>query len=320
MMQRVSLVLLLATFGALALAACGDQAPAPTALQSVDQEPIIFSKDTPTPQDEEFRDELREGTFTICKVFEGEQRFTFLTTVDGPGMATAPLYEPEVTLGDGECADVYTAPSEPGIGPDLVTITEQLPEGFQVDRVAIWSKDEQPDGSFLITFHELGPNTLSVQGSIDAGKIGCVVIFYNSRIPDEGECTRTPGYWKTHPEAWPVDSIEIGGNTYTKEEAIELLWLPERGDKTKTLFRALVAAKLNEAAGTDVSCVADDMDWADAWMAAHPVCSGVHGNTEAWYSGEPLYMKLDDYNNGLLCAPHCEDEDDGGEDLQISEQ
>ena len=35
--------------------------------------------------------------------------------------------------------------------------------------------------------------------------------------------SRTLGYWKNHPDAWPVDEITCGGTTFTKEEAIELM-------------------------------------------------------------------------------------------------
>ena len=65
------------------------------------------------------------------------------------------------------------------------------------------------------------------------------------------EC-RSPGYWKNHPEAWPVNTITIGGVTYTKEEAICYMKMPVKGDKTITMFKALVSAKLNEANGCTV--------------------------------------------------------------------
>ena len=29
--------------------------------------------------------------------------------------------------------------------------------------------------------------------------------------------TGTPGFWKNHPEAWPVSSVTVGGVTYTKD-------------------------------------------------------------------------------------------------------
>ena len=68
--------------------------------------------------------------------------------------------------------------------------------------------------------------------------------------PVQGPGTGTPGYWKNHPEAWPVGEITIGGVVYTKAEAIAVM---ESGDKDKsfTMFRHLVSAKLNVLAGND---------------------------------------------------------------------
>jgi hypothetical protein len=115
--------------------------------------------------------------------------------------------------------------------------------------------------------------------------------------------TGTPGYWKNHPEAWPVSGITIGGTTYTKAEAIA--WLGKVGkDKTTTMFSSLVPAKLNVLIGNTDSCVATSIASANAWMAAHPVGSKVAASSPAWAEGEPWHQQLDAYNNGLLCAPH----------------
>lgn len=116
--------------------------------------------------------------------------------------------------------------------------------------------------------------------------------------------TGTIGYWKTHPDAWPVDEIEIGGVTYTKAEAISIMKQPVKGDKTLNMFAQLVAAKLNVIIGNDSSCIADTIAAADAWMATYPPGSGVGASSPAWQVGGPLHDKLDDYNNGRLCAPH----------------
>jgi len=46
-------------------------------------------------------------------------------------------------------------------------------------------------------------------------------------LPVQQPGTGTPGYWKNHPEAWPVSSITVGGLTYTKAQAIAydpLIW------------------------------------------------------------------------------------------------
>ena len=297
----------------LAIGACSDGGPAdPQGSFEFDSTMTSSLESEPTEKDKEFLPHLKDGYFTVCKVAEGSTEiFTFLTVAEGPGVATAPVYVEKVTLGDGDCADVYAAPVVEG--SDDVTITEIVPEGWQVDRVFIWSLDIV-DGVSETTWHEFPAGTTTVSGAISAGKLGCVVIFYNSEEPDvPGECTRTPGYWKTHPEAWPVDSITIGGTTYTREEALAILWMPERGDKSKTMFRALVAAELNDANGTDVSCVNSEMSSAHDWLMMHPACSNVRGSSDAWHDGESLATTLDDYNNGRLCAPHCEDDDDEDE-------
>jgi len=122
--------------------------------------------------------------------------------------------------------------------------------------------------------------------------------------PPTGPGTGTPGYWKNHPSAWPVSSITIGGITYTKAQAIRLMGTPEKGDKTLTVFRHLVSAKLNVLIGNASGCIDGDIATADAWMALHPVKSGVSGGSAAWAEISGVATKLDDYNNGLLCAPH----------------
>jgi hypothetical protein len=114
--------------------------------------------------------------------------------------------------------------------------------------------------------------------------------------------TGTPGYWKNHPEAWPVSSITIGGKTYSKTMA--LYWMKRSdGDKSITLFRALVAAKLNVLIGNDSGCIKDTIAAADAWFSKYMLGSNIQADSYAWKVGEPLYLYLDKYNNGGLCCP-----------------
>lgn len=116
---------------------------------------------------------------------------------------------------------------------------------------------------------------------------------------------RSPGYWKNHPEAWPVEEFDLGGVHYTKAEAIEWMNTPVKGDKTITMFAAVVAAALNVH---NEACRCEEL-WTplwegEQWMADWgPVGSGVRASSEAWqYShGEAIYWALDAYNNGYLC-------------------
>ncbi|HEY7169341.1 MAG TPA: SdrD B-like domain-containing protein [Vicinamibacterales bacterium] len=116
--------------------------------------------------------------------------------------------------------------------------------------------------------------------------------------------TGTPGYWKNHPDAWPVTTITVGGVPYTRDQAI--VWLGKVGkDKTTTMFSSLVPAMLNVMIDNDGTCINDTIAQANAWMAAYgPVGSGVPASSYAWTLGEPLHQAMDAYNNGLLCAPH----------------
>lgn len=129
--------------------------------------------------------------------------------------------------------------------------------------------------------------------------------------------TGTPGYWKNHPEAWPVPSItigytivngtKVGGVSYSMAEAIG--WLESVGkDKRTTMFSSLVPAMLNVLIGNDNTCVASTIDAANAWIANYlpmnDVTKKVAASSYAWKVGEPLHRLMDNYNNGGLCAPH----------------
>jgi hypothetical protein len=161
-----------------------------------------------------------------------------------------------------------------------------------------------------------GDDTLDSDGASDGiGNSVAVVTFYGSPDPNTDfgfhvspvaqPGTGTPGYWKNHPEAWPVSTITVAGVTYTKEQAIG--WLETAGnDRTIAMFSSLVPAMLNVMIDNDDSCVASTITAADHWLATYgPMgVKKVHPASYAWKIGEPLHRLLDNYNNGMLCAPH----------------
>jgi len=143
----------------------------------------------------------------------------------------------------------------------------------------------------------------SMPVTLAAGQVFLDADFCFTPPPPPSPGTGTPGYWKTHPDAWPVNGITIGGIVYTKDQAIQMMWQSVSGDKRVTMFNALVCAKLNVIIGNASSCIAETIMLADQWMAMYGSAS-VAGSSTAWKQGEPLYLRLDAYNNGLLCAPH----------------
>ena len=116
-----------------------------------------------------------------------------------------------------------------------------------------------------------------------------------------GPGTGTIGYWKNHPTAWPVTSLTLGGVLYTQSPLIQILDMAVKGDKSISLAKQLIGAKLNVAAGNDSSCISATIAASDTWLTAH---GGVGSGQKQWDGGDALHDELDAYNNGDLCAPH----------------
>jgi len=77
-------------------------------------------------------------------------------------------------------------------------------------------------------------------------------------------CTYTPGYWKNHPEDWPVMDLTVGCVDYSQRQLLRIFDKPTRGDMTIKMFHHLVAAKLNVLAGADdyiMSAIGDGDDF-----------------------------------------------------------
>jgi SdrD B-like domain len=188
----------------------------------------------------------------------------------------------------------------PGTGPDMNTyvIEVQTPNGTEPSPANVGSNDAlDSDG----VSDGLGNSVASVTlvGVADSN-----TDFGFHQLPVTAPGTGTPGYWKNHPDAWPVPGLTVGGVYYTRDQAIA--WLDMVGkDKTTTMFSSLVSAKLNLLVGNNPACVATTITAADNWMATYgPVGRGVAASSYAWKVGEPLHRLMDNYNNGMLCAPH----------------
>jgi len=180
------------------------------------------------------------------------------------------------------------------------TISVQIPPGTTPSPANVGSDDTVdsdgvPDGLGNSVTH-LVLNAPGGDSTIDFG-------FTQSGFSNPG--TGTPGYWKTHPEAWPVASITVGGVSYTRDQAIAILGTPVTKDKTYTMFASLVSAMLNVQIGNDSTCVSEAIAAGQTWMATYgPAGHGVAASSYAWKIGEPVHRLMDNYNNGMLCAPH----------------
>ncbi|MCG8455156.1 MAG: hypothetical protein MI919_02675, partial [Holophagales bacterium] len=125
---------------------------------------------------------------------------------------------------------------------------------------------------------------------------------------DDGTwCPRTPGYWKNHTDAWPVDALELGGAIYGVND---LLYFLNYGgpDASSKLTRHLVATEMNLAMGSDPAAIAQTVADAHDFLEEHPPATNPQGADK----NQALALKddLDDYNNAS-----CPDDDGSGGDV-----
>jgi uncharacterized delta-60 repeat protein len=117
-------------------------------------------------------------------------------------------------------------------------------------------------------------------------------------------CPRGHGYWKNHPEAWTVNSLKLGNQTYTKTELLILLSAATKSDAGIILARQLIAAKLNLANGSDPTSINSTIAHADGILSSFGgklpykvKPSSVTGQAMVADAGI-----LDSYNNGFLTS------------------
>lgn len=146
------------------------------------------------------------------------------------------------------------------------------------------------------------------EGGLDVRMSICV-------SPCVAGCVRTQGYWKTHggrgpqPNVWPVNSLTLGGFSYTQSELLDILEQQVVGNGLISLAHQLIAAKLNIASGASApSAILAAINSADALMATTfrvpPIGNGFLDPSVT----AALTQTLDQYNNGVFVGgpPHCE--------------
>jgi len=161
--------------------------------------------------------------------------------------------------------------------------------------------------------------TDSQVGSAYAGTFkGHVAYTVSCDLPPQSlGCTYTQGFWKTHPSAWPVPGLTIGGVYYSRSQLINFLKTSPRGDASIIMGHQLVAALLNVASGASTNPeVAQALLDAEAWMTANkdadgtlpygirPTADGVP-NPAVWDAAINIGAVLDLFNNGFDGPPHC---------------
>ncbi len=136
--------------------------------------------------------------------------------------------------------------------------------------------------------------------------------FLDDIAPDCGPggrpvCPHSQGYWKTHGVRWPVDSLQLGCQGYTKAECLALIAMPVRGDASLALVKQLIAAKLNVASNAyEWSSILPAIDQADALLCSFVgrLPFGVSSSSATGRVMTRLGQQLESFNLGAM-SPQC---------------
>src|SRR5262249_50625160 len=88
-------------------------------------------------------------------------------------------------------------------------------------------------------------------------------------------CPLTQGFWKNHPAAWPVTTLQLGTVSYSQAQLLTILatspGFSGRADASLILADQLIAAKLNLANGADSCPISSIIAAADALIGSQTV-------------------------------------------------
>ena len=170
------------------------------------------------------------------------------------------------------------------------------------------------------TEEECGPHTFVNVASFttnDTGATGSNNHTVNITVPcaDDGGCTLTQGYWKTHSQEGPAPYDDAWLNLGPLQEDTpfflsgqtwyQVLWTAPAGNVYYVLAHQYIAAKLNVLNDADDSAIATALAQAEALLAATTpaTAAGLKGGAKnTWLN---LATTLDRYNNGLIGPGHC---------------
>ena len=123
-------------------------------------------------------------------------------------------------------------------------------------------------------------------------------------------CPLTQGFWKNHPAAWPVTTLELGTVSYTRAQLLTILDTPPGtgggADASLILAHQLIAAKLNLAFGSDPCPISSIIASADALIGSQtiPIVPKIAPSTPVGAQMVALAESLNSYNEGLM-TPNC---------------
>ena len=295
--HRAAAVLVAAVF--VAGCSASDEATAPRLLpaevaRAFISDPSVWDAlTTPRQADGEF--------IEVCKDFAGggatsssTATFSISGTSTLEGASAQSVGPVDLTLGNGECREIFVS--------ELNTVTNLTIA--EVGPMAAGTSTTVQVISITDGVTATGSDVSATSAVATTGPgVGALVIFTNN-VPEEAGCTRTLGYWKTHPEEWN-ETADVNAAAFITGTSffasglsyLEVLNTPPKGDAYFILAHQYIVALLNGGSGASATAEVN---------AALAGASGFFAGGTALRSELIAWAEqLAAYNEGLTGPGHC---------------
>lgn len=204
------------------------------------------------------------------------------------------VYDPLAAYCEFTGVPTLTTDSRSGsylLGPNGV-IEVQMGDLF--DETGIYGSylDAVVPGEYAFRVWAMGDGSSLTSGSLPSP----VQYFSTTGNP---ECTQ--GFWKNHPEVWPVGCtpMMLGNVAYTAAQLLAIYQTPARGNGLISMAHQLITVKLNACNGSNLASIAGTVAAADALignLVIPPIGGGyIHPSQTSAHTDI-----MDDYNNGVI--------------------
>jgi hypothetical protein len=182
------------------------------------------------------------------------------------------------------------------------TAAVTFPAPTATDNCSVTTACSPPSGS---TF-PIGMTTDTCTATDQAGQTASCT--FNVTVTAGNKCPHDQGYWKSHANLWPVNSLTLGTSTvpYSKTQLLSILNNPTTGDASVILAKAEIATLLSLANGSNPTAVCATIADADAALGGSAVPEKVGPKTALGQRMVSDANTLNSYNSGNLtggCTP-----------------
>jgi hypothetical protein len=189
--------------------------------------------------------------------------------------------------------DILTG-ADPGSCSAIVTFSPKATDNCPDVAVAC----EPPSGSAF----PIGTTRVTCTATDAAGNAADCAFAVTVQVINR--CPQNDGFWRQNPGAWPLNSMTLGNQVYTRTQLLPLLRATVQADASMLLARQLIAATLNTANGSDPRPICAQLAQANGVLTGFPgkLPFRVNVSSAAGRAMIDLSQMLNGYNNGMVTA------------------